>query len=91
MAFVLARYWLPVDLYVGGGEHATLHLLYARFWHKALHDIGVVTGTEPFRKLVRTMAFAYLSTHMMDLRILVCKNHLIFTRLLLDVVACFVV
>lgn len=46
------KYWLPVDLYVGGGEHATLHLLYARFWHKALHDLGVVTTTEPFRKLV---------------------------------------
>eukprot|EP01043_Picozoa_sp_COSAG02_P017064 COSAG02_NODE_765_length_17396_cov_16.796786_19_plen_65_part_00 len=61
MAFVLARYWLPVDLYVGGGEHATLHLLYARFWHKALHDIGVVTGTEPFRKLVRAMILSISS------------------------------
>ena len=54
VAFAIARYWLPVDLYVGGGEHATLHLLYARFWHKALYDLGIVTTKEPFRKLVRT-------------------------------------
>ena len=46
------RYWMPVDLYVGGAEHATLHLLYARFWHKFLYDIGVVTTLEPFKKLV---------------------------------------
>ena len=46
------KYWLPVDLYVGGGEHATLHLLYARFWHKALYDLGVVSTKEPFGKLV---------------------------------------
>ena len=46
------QYWLPVDLYVGGGEHATLHLLYARFWHKVLHDLGVVSTPEPFSKLV---------------------------------------
>ena len=43
---------MPVDLYVGGAEHAVLHLLYARFWHKVLYDIGVVTTKEPFRKLV---------------------------------------
>ena len=42
---------MPVDLYVGGGEHAVLHLLYARFWHKALFDMGVVTTKEPFKKL----------------------------------------
>ncbi len=43
--------WLPVDLYVGGAEHAVLHLLYARFWHKVLYDIGVVEEKEPFKKL----------------------------------------
>jgi len=44
--------WLPVDLYIGGQEHAVLHLLYARFWHKVLYDIGVVNHKEPFLKLV---------------------------------------
>ena len=48
----LARKWLPVDLYVGGAEHAVLHLLYARFWHKVLYDAGVVPTKEPFKKLV---------------------------------------
>jgi leucyl-tRNA synthetase len=46
------EYWMPVDLYVGGAEHAVLHLLYARFWHKVLYDIGVVSTPEPFKKLV---------------------------------------
>ncbi|MCA9510577.1 MAG: leucine--tRNA ligase [Myxococcales bacterium] len=46
------RYWMPVDLYVGGAEHAVLHLLYARFWHKVLFDLGVVHTREPFQKLV---------------------------------------
>ena len=46
------KYWMPVDLYVGGTEHAVLHLLYARFWHKVLYDIGVVSTKEPFQKLV---------------------------------------
>ena len=44
--------WMPVDLYVGGSEHAVLHLLYARFWHKVLFDLGVVKDSEPFVKLV---------------------------------------
>ncbi|MGE6227658.1 leucine--tRNA ligase [Paenibacillus chitinolyticus] len=44
--------WLPVDLYIGGAEHAVLHLLYARFWHKVLYDLGVVQTKEPFHKLV---------------------------------------
>jgi len=48
----LEKYWLPVDLYVGGVEHAVLHLLYARFWHKVLYDCGVVSTKEPFYKLV---------------------------------------
>jgi leucyl-tRNA synthetase len=45
------RYWMPVDLYVGGVEHAVLHLLYARFWHKVLFDAGLVSTPEPFQKL----------------------------------------
>ncbi len=47
----LLEHWLPVDLYIGGQEHAVLHLLYARFWHKFLYDIGVVKCKEPFQKL----------------------------------------
>ena len=46
------KYWMPVDLYVGGAEHAVLHLLYARFWHKVLFDLGLVSTNEPFHKLV---------------------------------------
>ncbi len=46
------KYWMPVDLYVGGAEHAVLHLLYSRFWHKVLYDIGVVSTDEPFQRLV---------------------------------------
>ncbi len=49
--FDLLKKWLPVDLYVGGAEHAVLHLLYARFWHKVLYDIGAVPTKEPFAKL----------------------------------------
>ncbi|ADH98747.1 leucine--tRNA ligase [Salisediminibacterium selenitireducens] len=45
------REWLPVDIYIGGAEHAVLHLLYARFWHKVLYDLGVVPTKEPFQKL----------------------------------------
>ncbi len=45
-------YWMPVDLYVGGTEHAVLHLLYARFWHKVLFDLGLVSHNEPFQRLV---------------------------------------
>ncbi len=46
------KYWMPVDLYVGGAEHAVLHLLYARFWHKVLYDCGLVHTKEPFQKLL---------------------------------------
>jgi leucyl-tRNA synthetase len=55
-------YWAPVDLYVGGVEHAVLHLLYARFWHKVLYDVGVVNSKEPFIRLVNQgmiVSFAY--------------------------------
>ncbi|MEQ5841167.1 leucine--tRNA ligase [Paraburkholderia acidicola] len=56
------RYWMPVDVYVGGTEQTVLHLLYARFWHKVLYDIGVVSTKEPFRKLFNqgmVLAFSY--------------------------------
>ncbi len=56
------KYWMPVDLYVGGTEHAVLHLLYARFWHKVLYDLGVVSTKEPFHRLVNQgmiTSFAY--------------------------------
>lgn len=49
---VKEKYWMPVDLYIGGVEHAVLHLLYARFWHKLLYDLGHVSTKEPFAKLV---------------------------------------
>ena len=48
----LEKYWMPVDLYVGGAEHAVLHLLYARFWHMVLYDAGVISTPEPFVRLV---------------------------------------
>lgn len=47
----LENYWMPVDLYIGGAEHAVLHLLYSRFWHKVLYDLGIVSTSEPFQKL----------------------------------------
>jgi leucyl-tRNA synthetase len=56
------KYWMPVDLYVGGAEHAVLHLLYSRFWHKVLYDIGVVSTPEPFARLFNQgmiLAFSY--------------------------------
>ncbi|MFT6397148.1 MAG: leucyl-tRNA synthetase [Bradymonadia bacterium] len=56
------NYWMPVDMYVGGAEHAVLHLLYSRFWHKVLYDCGVVTTKEPFQKLFNQgmiLAFSY--------------------------------
>ena len=48
---VKESYWMPVDLYIGGVEHAVLHLLYSRFWHHVLHDLGLVSQREPFQKL----------------------------------------
>jgi len=56
-------YWMPVDLYVGGAEHAVLHLLYARFWHHVFYDAGLVKDAEPFKKLVNQgliTSFAYM-------------------------------
>lgn len=56
------EYWMPVDLYIGGAEHAVLHLLYARFWHHVLYDLGLVSTQEPFHKLVNQgmiTSFAY--------------------------------
>jgi leucyl-tRNA synthetase len=56
------KYWMPVDLYVGGAEHAVLHLLYSRFWHKVMYDLGIVSTDEPFAKLFNQgmiLAFAY--------------------------------
>ncbi len=56
----LEKFWMPVDLYVGGVEHAVLHLLYARFWHKVLFDCGLVSTKEPFQKLFNQgMILAY--------------------------------
>jgi len=59
---VKENYWMPVDLYVGGAEHAVLHLLYSRFWHKVLFDLGIVSTDEPYQKLYNQgmiLAFAY--------------------------------
>ncbi|MBN2523090.1 MAG: leucine--tRNA ligase [Bacteroidales bacterium] len=59
------KYWMPVDLYIGGAEHAVLHLLYSRFWHKVLFDLGMVSTDEPYKKLFNQgmiLAFAYETT-----------------------------
>jgi len=59
---VAENYWMPVDLYIGGAEHAVLHLLYSRFWHKVLFDLGIVSTDEPYQKLFNQgmiLAFAY--------------------------------
>ncbi|MBN2214544.1 MAG: leucine--tRNA ligase [Bacteroidales bacterium] len=56
------KYWMPVDLYIGGAEHAVLHLLYSRFWHKVLYDLGIVSTDEPYTKLYNQgmiLAYAY--------------------------------
>jgi leucyl-tRNA synthetase len=56
------KYWMPIDLYIGGAEHAVLHLLYSRFWHKVLFDLGIVSTDEPYKKLFNQgmiLAFAY--------------------------------
>ena len=59
---VQENYWMPIDLYIGGAEHAVLHLLYSRFWHKVLFDLGIVSTDEPYQKLYNQgmiLAFAY--------------------------------
>ncbi|MBN2773284.1 MAG: leucine--tRNA ligase [Prolixibacteraceae bacterium] len=56
------KYWMPIDLYIGGAEHAVLHLLYSRFWHKVLFDLGIVSTDEPYQKLFNQgmiLAYAY--------------------------------
>jgi leucyl-tRNA synthetase len=56
------KYWMPVDLYIGGAEHAVLHLLYSRFWHKVLYDLGIVSTNEPYARLYNQgmiLAYAY--------------------------------
>jgi leucyl-tRNA synthetase len=56
------KYWMPIDLYIGGAEHAVLHLLYSRFWHKVLFDLGIVSTDEPYQRLFNQgmiLAFAY--------------------------------
>ncbi len=56
------KYWMPVDLYIGGAEHAVLHLLYSRFWHKVLYDLGIVSTDEPYKRLFNQgmiLAFAF--------------------------------
>jgi len=56
------KYWMPVDIYIGGAEHAVLHLLYSRFWHKVLFDLGIVSTDEPYSKLFNQgmiLAYAY--------------------------------
>jgi leucyl-tRNA synthetase len=59
---VKEKYWMPVDLYIGGAEHAVLHLLYSRFWHKVLYDLGIVSTDEPYKRLFNQgmiLAFAF--------------------------------
>jgi len=61
----MEKYWMPVDLYIGGAEHAVLHLLYSRFWHKVLYDLNIVSTDEPYMKLFNQgmiFAFAYESS-----------------------------
>ena len=65
------RYWMPVDLYVGGAEHAVLHLLYSRFWHKVFYDLGLVHTQEPFQKLLNPgmilgVSFRYYDDNLSD-------------------------
>jgi len=68
------KYWMPVDLYIGGAEHAVLHLLYARFWHKVLYDLGCVSTPEPFQKLVNQGMVLGLSYKTAEGRIVPNKN-----------------
>ncbi|MES2272796.1 MAG: class I tRNA ligase family protein, partial [Chlamydiota bacterium] len=79
------KYWMPVDLYVGGIEHAVLHLLYARFWHKVLFDCGLVSTAEPFitlrnQGLVTARSFKQLGGGYLDPNEVVEKEGRFFSR-----------
>ncbi len=72
------KYWMPVDLYVGGAEHAVLHLLYSRFWHKVLYDLGLVSHPEPWKRLIHQGMI--LGTSYKDQRGALVPNDLVENR-----------
>lgn len=72
------RYWMPVDLYVGGAEHAVLHLLYSRFWHKVLYDLGLVSTPEPWKRLIHQGMI--LGTSYKDKRGVLVPNDMVISK-----------